>query len=298
MSVDTVTSIRVFRQVVESGTFVAAADRMDLSTAMVSKHVMHLEKRLGVRLLNRNSRALSLTEPGTVYLERCKAILDDLDETELELRALSGAARGTLRVTAPTWFAGQTLADVLAQYRRRYPEIIVDLSLEDRHVDLVEEGFDLGLRVTTCSPPAGLIARPLRPLSFLVCASHEYLKQRGTPQSPEDLVQHDCIGIGNLDAWVVEGSEGKVEVPVRAVMRYRSLTGVANAVAAGIGIAPLPSLYYQDPEFRNVLTPILRNYPVRRPMLYAIYISRKYTPLKIRTFIDHLLDYLSANARE
>src|SRR6202050_4267484 len=127
-AMDTLTSIRVFRQVVESGTFVAAAERMDLSTAMVSKHVMHVEKRLGVRLLNRNSRTLSLTEPGRVYFERCKTILEDLEETELELGSLSATARGTLRVTVPTWFAGQRLAEFMAQYRERYPEIMIDIS--------------------------------------------------------------------------------------------------------------------------------------------------------------------------
>lgn len=124
---DTLTSIRVFRQVVESGSFVAAADRLDFSPAMVSKHVMNVEKRLGVRLLSRNTRTLSLTEPGRVYFERCKIILDDLEDTELELRSLNAAPRGTLRITAPSWFAGQLFADMLAEYRRRYTEVVVDV---------------------------------------------------------------------------------------------------------------------------------------------------------------------------
>src|SRR5580700_5950644 len=183
MRVDTLTSIKVFRQVVESGTFVAAAERMDLSTAMVSKHVAHVEKRLGVRLLNRNSRTLSLTEPGTVYFERCKAILDDLEATELELGSLGTVPRGTVRVTCPSWFARQLLADCLAEFRRRYPEVVVDVSFEDRRVDLVEEGYDLALRVTReSSLTAGLIARPLRPVPFFVGASLEYLKRHGAPK--------------------------------------------------------------------------------------------------------------------
>ncbi len=124
MPVDTLTSIRVFRQVVESGSFVAAAERMDLSTAMVSKHVAYVEKRLGVRLLNRNSRTLSLTEPGSVYLERCKTILDDLEVTELELGSLGKAPRGTVRITCPSWFTRRRLADMLAEFRLRYPEIV------------------------------------------------------------------------------------------------------------------------------------------------------------------------------
>ena len=124
MRVDTLTSIKVFRQVVESGTFVSAAERLDVSTAMVSRHLMHLEQRLGVRLLNRKNRGLSLTEPGRLYFDRCKTILDDLETTELELGALGSTPRGTLRVTAPSWTAGQRLlANLLAEYHRRYPEI-------------------------------------------------------------------------------------------------------------------------------------------------------------------------------
>ena len=176
MHVDTLTSIKAFRQVVESGSFVAAAERVDLSTAMVSKHVMHIEKRLGVRLLNRNSRTLSLTEPGRLYYERCRTILDDLEATELELGTLSTEPRGTLRITAPSWVGGsRRLAMVLAEYRRRYPQIVVDASFE-------------------------------------------------------------------------------------------------------------------DPAFKEVLVPVLSEYPLESPTLYVIYASRKYLPLKIRAFIDFLFE--------
>jgi DNA-binding transcriptional LysR family regulator len=289
MRVDTLTSIRVFRQVVESGSFVAAADRMDLSTAMVSKHVAYVEKRLGVRLLNRNSRTLSLTEPGSVYFERCKTILDDLEATELELGSLGTVPRGTVRVTCPSWFARQVLADNLAEFRRRYPEIVVDVSFEDRLVDLVEEGYDLALRVTReGSLSAGLIARPLRPVRFYLAASREYLKLHGAPKSPEDLARHDFVAIGNIDSLTLAGANGNVDVPLRTVLRYRSLGGVANAVAAGIGLAPLPDILFEEPTFKGVLTPVLTDYPLREAMVYAVYVSRRYLPLKIRALIDFL----------
>src|SRR5246127_4331259 len=217
MRVDTLTSIRVFRQVVESGTFVAAAERMDLSTAMVSKHVMHVEKRLGVRLLNRNSRNLSLTEPGRVYYERCRTIIEELEATELELGSFGSTPRGTLRVTCPSWFAGQRLADGLAEFHRRYPEILVDVSFEDRVVDLVEEGYDLAMRVTRGdqSLPAGVIARPVRPMPFYLAGAHDYLKRHGVPKSPTDLAHHSFVAIGNLQSLTLHGPEGKVEVPLR-----------------------------------------------------------------------------------
>jgi DNA-binding transcriptional LysR family regulator len=287
MWVDTLTSIRVFRQVVESGTFVAAAERMDLSTAMVSKHVMYVEKRLGVRLLNRNSRTLSLTEPGRVYFERCKTILEDLEATELELGSLGTAPRGTLRITCPSWFASQRMAESLAEFRSRYPEIVVDASFEDRMVDLVEEGYDLAMRVTRDGAlPPGLIARPLRTVSFYLAASRDYLKRHGAPQSPEDLAHHDFIAIGNLDSLQITGPKGQIEVPLRVALRYRSLAGVAHAVAAGIGLAPLPDLFFEDPMFRDVLKPVLTDCPLQEPTLHAVYVSRKHLPLKIRAFID------------
>jgi DNA-binding transcriptional LysR family regulator len=292
MRVDTLTSIRVFRQVVESGTFVAAAERMDLSTAMVSKHVAYVQKRLGVRLLNRNSRTLSLTEPGSVYFERCKTILDDLEATELELGSLSTTPRGTVRITCPSWFGTRRLAEMLAEFRLRYPEIVVDVSFEDRLVDLVEEGYDLALRVARENSLApGLIARPIRPMPFFIAASREYLKRHGAPKSPEELARHDFVAIGNIDAISLTGSEGKVEVPLRVVLRYRSMVGVVHAVAAGIGLAPLPDIQFEEPQFKEILTPVLTDFPVQGPMLYAVYVSRKYLPLKIRAFIDFLSEF-------
>lgn len=298
MWMDTLTSIRVFRQVVESGTFVAAAERMDLSTAMVSKHVMHAEKRLGVRLLNRNSRTLSLTEAGRVYFERCKTILEDLEATELELGSLGSTPRGTLRISCPSWFASQRMADNLAEFRRRYPEIVVDASFEDRRVDLVEEGYDLAMRVSPEGALApGLIARPVRTMSFFIAASREYLNRHGAPESPEDLAHHDCVAVGNLESLQFTGPKGKVEVPLRVVLRYRSMGGVANAVATGIGLAPLPDLLFEDPMFKDVLKPVLTDFPLQQPTLHLVYVSRKHLPLKIRAFVDFIQEVASAIER-
>ena len=299
---DALTGIKIFRQVVESGSFVAAAERMEVSTAMVSKHVIHLEKRLGVRLLNRNSRTLSLTEAGRVYYERCKTILDDLEQTELELGSLNDAPRGTLRITAPSWFAGrQSFAELLADYCRRYPEIVLDLTLEDRFVDLVQEGYDLALRVAgrvgsgVAGPqdfPVGLIARRLLSYRWLLTASRAYLEQHGAPRSPEDLARHRWVTTGDFDTLPLMGPDGRIEVPVRPVLRCRSLSGLVNAAAAGIGITPLPDIYLSDPAFRDVLRPVLQDYPAPDHWtLHAIYVSRRYVPLKIRSFIDHFVEY-------
>jgi DNA-binding transcriptional LysR family regulator len=289
--VDTLISIKVFRQVVESGSFVAAAERLNLSTAMTTKHVMHIEKRLGTRLLNRNSRSLSLTEPGSLYFERCKIVLAELEEAELAVGSMNGAPRGTLRVTCPSWTATRRMANLFAAYRRRYSDVVVDVSFEDRLVDLVEEGYDLAIRATVDPPPAGLVARPFRSVPFVIAASREYLQRRGVPRSPEDLAGHDCVMVGNGQSWSITGPNGSIEVPARVVLRFRSTGGVAHAVSAGIGLAPLPLMVIEDPAFRGTLTPVLADYPLRQPTLYALYVSRKHVPPKIRTFIDHLIEY-------
>jgi DNA-binding transcriptional LysR family regulator len=291
---DTLTSIKVFRQVVESGSFVAAAERLDISTAMVSKHVMHVEERLGVRLLNRNSRSLSLTEPGRVYFERCKTILEDLEETELELGSLGSAPRGTLRISCPSW-SPERVAFHLAEYHRRYPDVIVDVSFDDRMVDLVEEGYDVAIRVTSAdSLAAGLIARPVRRVNYFIAGSPEYLKRNGVPKSPADLARHDFVVVGNPSTLQLTGPDGKgIEVPLKVVMRYRSAVGVANAVASGSGLAALPAILLEDSSARDRLIPVLTEFPLSHSTLYLVYVSRRYLPLKIRAFRDLFVERIS-----
>ena len=291
---DTLTSIKVFRQVVESGSFVAAGERLDISTAMVSKHVMHVEQRLGLRLLNRNSRTLSLTEPGRVYFERCKTILDDLERYRARTRVVEERAPRNVAHQLPELGPRTAVAEHLAEYRRRFPEVVVDVSFEDRMVDLVEEGYDLAVRVTSSDALSpGLIARPVRPVSYFLAASTEYIKRNGAPKSPEELARHDFVAVGNVNSLQLIGASGKIEVPMRVVLRYRSALGVANAVASGIGLAPLPAILFEDPALKTRLTPVLMEYPLRQSMLYLVYVSRKYLPLKIVTFRDFLVERIS-----
>jgi DNA-binding transcriptional LysR family regulator len=283
--------MKVFRQVVEHGSFVAAAEHFNLSTANVSKHVMSLEKRLGVRLLNRSSRALSLTEPGRVYFERSKKFVDELETAELELGSLHTTPRGTLRITCPSCFATQRIADTLALYRQTYPDVVVDVSFEDRIVNLIQEGYDLALRVTSHpeSLPADQVARPVRQVVFYVAASREYIRRNGAPKSLQDLGSHDLVAVGNQSSWIFESVDGKREVPARTVIRCCSMAGVVHAVAAGMGIARLPAHFFKDPQFKDVLTPVLTDQPVWQTTLYIVYASRKFVPFKIRTFADFLL---------
>ena len=289
---DTLTSINVFRQVVESGSFVGAADRLDLSTAMVSKHVMAIEKRLGVRLLNRNSHKLSLTEPGTFYLERCKAILQDLQKTELEMESLSSSPRGTLRIAfCETCIPGLGLASVLAEYRRRWPEVVVDVSFVDRTVDLVEENYDLAFRlVRDESLPAGIVARRVRSVPFRLAASRVYLERNGMPKTPEDLGRHDFIAAAGPESLSLESAQGTIEIPLRVALRCRTMADVAITVAGGLGLALLPVSLLNDPAFVNVLRPVLTEFRLKESNLYLLYAGRKFLPFKSRAFIDLVLE--------
>jgi len=292
---DTFRSIAVFRQVVESGSFASAAERLDMSAAAVTKHVKSVEQRLGIRLLNRNSRNLSLTEPGSVYFERCKNILDDLQATELELGSLSAAPSGTLRITCPSWYAGRRLTGLLAAYHRRCPQVVIDASCEDRLADLVAEGYDLALRITASqqSLPPALIARPVRPETFQLAASREYLRRRREPSSAEELMDHDFVAAGSASSVTLVSEGGLYEVPVHIVLRCRSMSGLVNAVAAGIGIAPIPAAYFEDSQFEDILAPILPRQRVLDATLHLLYVSRTFLPLKIRTFVDFAVEYFS-----
>ena len=297
---DTLTSINVFRQVVESGSFVGAADRLDLSTAMVSKHVMAVEKRLGVRLLNRNSHKLSLTEPGRFYLERCKAILLDLQKAEHEMESLSSTPRGTLRIAfCDTCIPGLGLASALAEYRRRCPEVVVDISFLDRTVDLVEENYDLAFRlVHDESLPAGVVARRVRSVPFRLAASRAYLERNGIPKLPEDLGRHDFITAGGPESLSLESAQGTVEIPLRIALRCRTMADVALTVAGGMGLALLPAPLLNDPAFVNVLRPVLTDFRLKEYNLYLLYPGRKLLPFKSRAFIDLVLESTAKNQEQ
>lgn len=288
---DTLTSIKVFRQVVESGSFVGAAERLDISTAMVSKHVMAIEKRLHIRLLNRNTRKLSLTEPGRFYLERCTAILQDLHRTERELESFSSAPVGTLRVAcSDACIPGLGLANVIAEYRRQYPDVALDISFVEGAVDLVGEGYDLALRlVQDQSLPAGVVARKVQTVPFRLAASRAYLERHGAPKTPEDLREHDFVTTGSSEALELETPQGSVEVPIRVALRCRTLSDVAMSVAGGVGLALLPAALLIEQTFAGVLKPVLADFHPKASTLYLIYSDRKHLPLKTRAFVDLLV---------
>ena len=290
---DTLLSMKVFRQVVESGSFVAAAERIDLSTAMTSKHVMNLERNLGVRLLSRTSKHMSLTEIGTVYYEQCQEILDRLEVVEAAVKKSAVITNGVLKVTAPVWFANPTFTKALAVYRTRYPDVLLDLNLNDRKVDLVEEGFDLALRVTS-NPDAPLLTRHICPIQFRLVAAPNYLRDNGYPTTASELSQHVFLSYAYSsvgDRLFLDGSQGRKKIAMTASMRSNNTSMLYQATIASMGLAILPEWLIEEDLTSGRLELLNLDYGFSTN-LNAVYTSRRYLSPKVRTFVDFLADYL------
>jgi DNA-binding transcriptional LysR family regulator len=294
---DRLTSLRVFRDVVESGSFVAAAERLGVSAPMASKHVAQLEKSLGARLLHRSSRHLSLTEAGEAWHEQSRRALDLLDAAEAAIGQKNEAPRGQLKVSAPVWCATPRIARVLASFRERFPEVLVDMHLENRKVDLAADGYDLALRATQEPSPA-LIARPLVRLQFHLVAAAAYLARTGVPTVPADLAKLGAIvpSYVNIEGLALKGPGGR-QVPLRLqpVMKSDDTTLTLHAVRAGMGMAFLPEWLIDEDLAAGRLVRLVPDYAAPGMTLFAVYTSRQYMAPKMRSFIDFLGERLSAH---
>ena len=285
---DRIDSMGVFAKVVAKQSFSGAARELHLSQAAVSKHVRALEDWLGARLLDRTTRRLNVTEIGTLVYERCERILGEIDEVQQSTSALQTVPRGVLHLSAPTSFAITQLGPALADYLSRYPEVVVDVRLDDRFVDLVEEGFDLALRVGTLED-SSLIARRLAPVRFALCAAPGYVRQYGAPRQPDDLSNHRCLLMRAIPGeWRFVGPEG--EVALRVSGRFRSNSGsmlyAAMLGGAGIGLAPTFVVGKDLAEGR--LVSLMPSYQPVETELSAIYPPGKAPSAKVRSLIDFL----------
>lgn len=289
---DTLISLRVFCLVAELKSFSAAAKRLDLSPAMASKHVMHLEDRLGVRLLNRTSRRVSLTEPGLLYLNQAKQTLEGLDEIEAAISNVAVTPRGVIRLSAPVWIASGFFMRILADYHQRYPDVVFDMDLSGRIVNLVDEGFDLALRASSTDRlDPGLLARPLARVEFGLVASPDYLARTGRPACLADLNGHALLrysGMGPSGGVTLEGSRGRETVSFRTVMQSENETLLHLAALEGMGLVFLPMWMAQADIALGRLELVLQDEATFRTTLHAVYPSRKYLAAKVRTFIDFL----------
>lgn len=288
---DKLGDMAAYVRVVEAKTYTAAAERLGWSKSVVSRRIAELEERLGARLLNRSTRRLSLTEAGAAFYERCVRILADVEETEAAVASLHAEPRGLLRVNAPMSFGMLHLAPAVAAFLERWPEVDVDLSLNDRFVDLIDEGYDLAVRIGTLADSA-LIARRLAPCRRVVCAAPSYLARHGEPQRPEDLARHDCFLYTNAPAaeqWKLTGRDGTEHV-VRVGGRLRVNNGdVLRAIAeAGLGIIVLPTFIVAEAVAAGRLKVVLCDYRPAAATAYAVYPHNRYLSTKVRAFVDFL----------
>jgi DNA-binding transcriptional LysR family regulator len=289
--VDTLTSMRVFARVVEAESLAAAARRLKLSPATVTKHIQSLEKRFGARLLNRTTRRFSLTEAGAAYHERCVSALAEVDAAEAAAGSLGAQARGQLRITAPMYFAPSELRPIVQGFIERYPEITVDVLVTNRRVDLVEDGLDLAVRIAQQAIEPSLIARRLATSRLMACASPAYLRRAGVPVHPADLRQHRCLTatLFKLDeGWVFErnGKSEKVKLPVTLQSNNNEL--LCEAAADGFGITIQPTINVWRNLASGRLTRILDKWSLGDLGVFVVYPSRKHLPAKTRLFIDFL----------
>lgn len=284
---DSLVSMRVFCLVAELKSFATAAQRLRISPAMASKHVMQLEKRLGTRLLNRTSRRVSLSESGALYFEQARQMLDSLDEVEAAVSHATVVPRGTLRLTAPVWMANTIFVGVLADYQARYPEVRLDVDLSGRLVNLVEEGFDLALRATG-APDEALIARPITKVPFYMVAARAYLDRAGRPVKPADLagqaLLHYALYPG--ESFSFAGEHGIETVKLNPVLRSGNETLLHMAALEGMGLAFLPKWLVAEDIAAGRLEHVMSGQVLFEGKLFAVYPSRKYLSAKVRTFID------------
>lgn len=289
---DRFTSMQAFVSVVEAGGFTAAAGRLPISRAGVSKHVAELETHLGVRLLNRTTRQISLTEAGRAYYQRCVQILEDVADSECVATGLTSEPHGVLRINAPMSFGIQQLAPRLHRFRNRYPTVEVELDLNDRFVDVVEEGYDMVIRIAQLKD-SSLVARRLAPCQHLLCAAPHYLQQHGIPENPAQLAQHDCLHYRHLESgreWILQGPDREHRIHVHGPLATNNGDVVCQAACDGMGIALLPDFIVAEKIKAGRLQIVLAEYCPAPLNIYAIYPSRKYMAVKVRHFIDFMIE--------
>ncbi|PPU77215.1 MULTISPECIES: LysR family transcriptional regulator [Xanthomonas] len=292
---DTLDAMRVFTAVAERSGFSAAAAALDRSTASVTRQIAALEQRLGTRLLNRTTRRVSLTSAGTAYYQRCLQLLADLDDLEATIGAQALEPSGVLRVNAPVSYGIERLGALLPGFRTRHPQVELDLSLSDRLVDMVEEGFDVAIRITR-QPAPMLIARQLGKVRLLACAAPAYLERAGTPKHPADLAGHECLLYHYSptgDVVRFHGPDGDIEVRVHGGLRANNGHVLNAAALAGQGIVMQPDFLADAHLASGRLVRILPEYELGDIGIFAVYASRNHLAPKVRSFIDYLVEHLA-----
>lgn len=287
---DQLAAMRAFRRVVENGSFTAAAAELNQSHTIVSRQVRQLELQLGAQLLNRTTRRFALTEAGQEYYERSRHILDQIDDASQAVSAHQAKPSGTLRINAPMAFGTLELAQWLPQFIIAHPQLKVDLVCNDHLVDIIEEGFDVALRLTRGLQDSTLIAKRLASCEIFLVATPAYLKRNGVPQRPADLTQHNCLTYTlaqkpyEYEFYAADGSEHAVTV--RGNLQANTGIALRSAALAGLGIATTSSFIVHEDMRRGDLLRVLPDFTLKPRDLYAIYPQNRHMSPKVRAFVD------------
>ena len=296
---DTLASMAMFVRVVDTGSFAAAAEASGVSPTMAGKHIRAIEQRLGARLLHRTTRRQQLTEVGRLYYERCKLVLADVELAERSAHELQATPRGRLRITAPMSFGSRRLTPALTDYLQRYPDVSVELSLDNRVFDLVSEGYELGIRIGAVDDPQ-LVARPLLPYRMLLAASPQYLARHGNPSRPEELSKHTCLGLTNWrrrDQWRLLGPDGaECDVPVQGRLSVDHGDALRVAALHGAGIVLQPEVLLADDLAEGRLMAVLPEWAPPSTPMHLLYAQDRRPTAKLRSMIEFLLERFGADA--
>lgn len=287
--------MRTFVRVVDAGSFAAAARELDLNQAVVTRLVADLEHHLGARLLHRTTRTMHLTETGNAYLGHCRRILSEVEAAEAVVREGQEAPAGRVRIALPLLFGTDVLPRHLPDLRRRYPDIVLDVHLLDRPVDLIQEGFDMAV-VSSLNPPAGgasIISRPLFELGFSLCAAPEYLRQHGEPKRPADLAEHACIGVYQSvqgEEWRLKSGNREQRVPVKVVLWAGDMRLMRESVRNGVGIGVMSQRAIAADQQAGLLQPVLPQWQIGSVEFSVVYPSRQFIPARVRAVIDLMFE--------
>ncbi|WCE32337.1 LysR family transcriptional regulator [Vibrio sp. SCSIO 43137] len=280
----------IFAEVVKAASFTKAAENTGHSTSYISKVINKLEERLGVRLIHRTTRRLNLTAEGKLYFEQCQQIIEDAEQAENAISGRFGEPKGTLRVSCPVAYGVFNLRPVLARYTEKYPQISLELDLDDRKVDLIAEGFDIVIRAVAQLEDSSLISRKVSSSEALTLASPDYLKKHGTPRNPYDLDRHKVMSYSNHrqpNIWQYNDLDGSpVQVHVDSVVQTNNSSLMLALAVAGQGICRLPRFCVGCEIDSGKLVELFADYPKQQIGIYMVYPSRKHISPKVRSFID------------
>ncbi|WP_174802222.1 LysR family transcriptional regulator [Martelella limonii] len=295
---DRLTSMAVYVKAVDLGSFAAAAEALGMSPQMVSKHIVFLEDRVGTTLLNRTTRRQSLTDIGRTFYERCRLILSETEAAEGIALEMHRHPKGLLRVNAPKTFGALALAPYITRFLETYPDVEVEVTLEDRFVDPLEEGFDVTIRIGAEETP-GMVAVPLSPYQLVVCAAPAYLARHGTPQTPEELAGHECLIFGNraghsLCRWLFEQNGRQSEVHVSGRLYSNDWMVLLNAAVDGHGVALGAELILRTELAAGRLVPVLQNHRATPRTMQALYPAARRPTAKVMRFVEGLAETFPA----